>query len=491
MKHIVERILDGLPVYIKEDYPVFTELLRTYYAWQAEEGGILDVLHSHDDRLDIDRSDARRFLAETGWGEVPDAKAAAFARFAREFAASKGSRQGFADYFAVFHDAVATTDDTAAYVFEPSAARVKKWRGVTVVSDRRLPRQGVLVISASGARIDCVEATAVKSTGQDYVYELTASLRGGVVTTAAATYAGIAVDVKAAKQIVFTAGQNYGKDDSVEVVTATRRLQASFETFEYPTSTGFTVVSGGEGYAVGDAITVDARGWRGEVSVVDVSGSIVKTRLLDRGDNIDGNAQIDIKSTFGHDGVVVLNGMLGRPKTLRILGELYEEVLDVVVTSTNGSGLAFTTTRGVDSQLKTVEGFNGVIGQGTVVTDSAAWMDSSYRIASPVSRRLWEKAVKELMHSPGRFMSAVKVHSGGCTDFPVFSVHTQLLAVAYAETNSFAGESVETAVSTTAGLATTQFSGEAFQPSLYNTPGLAPAEQSVGQTFEIETLTTG
>ena len=43
MQHIVERIIDGLPVYLKEDYPRFVELLRAYYTWQAGEGKFLGV----------------------------------------------------------------------------------------------------------------------------------------------------------------------------------------------------------------------------------------------------------------------------------------------------------------------------------------------------------------------------------------------------------------------------------------------------------------
>lgn len=489
MNHIVERILDGLPVYIKEDYPVFTELLRTYYAWQAEEGGSVNTLYTHDSRLDVDRSDARRVLAETGWGDVPTSKAQAFVRFARAFAASKGSRQGFADYFGVFHAAAARTDDTAAYVFEPSAARVKKWRVITVVSTQRLPSSGILAIPAAGAQIDVVAAVARRTDGTNYVYELTASLTGGVVTTAAATYAGRDVQVKASKRVDITAGQNYGKTDKVVVVTATQRLQAVFTEFVYPDSTGFTVTTAGSAYVVGDAIVVSARGWRGEVSGVDVNGAIVSTRLLDRGDNTDGEYSATVVSRSGQGAAVELNGVVGRPKTLRILGELYEEVLEVVVATANGSGLAYTTSRGADGVVTTTEGFNGVIGQGTVVTDSAAWMDSSYRVITPVSSQLWAKAVKELMHSPGRFMSAVKAITGGGSDLPGFTASTQLLAVAYAETQLRGGEGVEISVSTTAGLSTDHSSGEVFTPSLDNAPGFT-TEMSGGEELVITTLTT-
>ena len=413
MKHIVERILDGLPVFIQEDFPRFVELLRAYYTWQAAPDKVLGILYGHDDLLDIDRAGLGRSIEELDESAVPPKYRRAWKMFARQFNASRGSEQSWHDFFSIFYDEKVVITDGSRSVFQPSAARVERYKRCIVKTTETIPRAGVLMQPLGNATADIVEASLIARRGVDRYYEVTVKPRtrefypGAVkIVTPTGVVAATFACFQRFKPVL---GHSYQLGDSASVSTALVTTIGVVTALTPAVITSLGVSNGGTLYRQGDVIGLPGcRGFRGEVAATTEGGSILSTRIIDKGDPYGGHPTFVVDTLFGSGAELSFAGSAGRPSSISFTAPIWGDVLDFSITSDAGVDIQVAWEPYVFEDVIVRTGFNGVVGVGTRITDSAAWMDSSYTVTTSLSRAEWKEFATAMLHQPGRYMNAVK-----------------------------------------------------------------------------------
>ena len=413
MEHIVERILDGLPEYLKEDYPKFVELLRAYYTWQAQGGKFLSGVFGHESVLDIDSSGLERVIAEIGETDVPPAHRRAFLAFSRDFNTSRGSRASFVNFFRIFFDAPARITNSSQFVFMPSAAVREHYRRAIVTSASALPTSGVLHQSFGGGQADVVAANCLGARGGIRTYELIVVIRKDSFFQGAAVMRHgdetFGLDFVPYIDFSAVAGAGYQVGDAVEVTADFMSFKGRVKTLQPVELASVHVATPGVGYLVGNVVTIPgARGYRAEVSAVDEFGGIAQIRVIDQGDPFGGVPEFRIATTSGTGAALEFDGIAGRPDRVDFEMQPFGEVAAVEIASETGLGAAFTTSPRLFQDAWIPRGYNGVLGVGSKLTDSAAYQDASYIVSTPVDLHKWGSKVRELLHPAGRYMHAVK-----------------------------------------------------------------------------------
>lgn len=413
MEHIVERILDGLPEYLKDDYPKFVELLRAYYTWQSQDGKFLSGVFGHEAMLDVDASGLERVIAEIGETDVPPAHRRAFLAFSRDFNTSRGSRASFVNFFRIFFDAPARITNSSQFVFMPSAAVREHYHRAIVKSTSALPASGVLRQSFGGGQADVVAANCLGVRGGVWTYELIVVIRkDSFFQEPAVLHRGDELfELAFVPYVDFSAvaGDGYQVGDAVTVVTEFMSFSGRVKTLRAVELTAVNVVTPGTGYLVGNVVTIPgARGYRAEVSAVDEFGGIAQIRVVDQGDPFGGVPEFHIATTSGSGAVLEFDGISGRPDRIEFEMQPFGEASTVEIASETGLGAAFATSSRLFQDAWIPRGYNGVLGVGSRLTDSAAYQDASYIVSTPVDLHRWGSKAKQLLHPAGRYMHAVK-----------------------------------------------------------------------------------
>jgi hypothetical protein len=413
MKHIVERILDGLPVFIQEDFPRFVELLRAYYTWQSAPDKAIGILYGHDSLIDIDRDGLVRSIEELDETAVPPKFRRAWKLFAQQFNASRGSIQSWHDFFSIFYNESVAITDGSQFVFQPSAARVERYKRCIINTTQSIPRSAVLLQSISNASADIVEASLIARRGVDRYYEVTVKPRtrgffpGSVKIV---TPTGI-VDGEFCcfQRFKPTAGQLYQLGDRASVSTALVTTRGVVASLSPAVIVSLGVVTGGTLYRQGDIISLPGcRGFRGEVAKVSAGGAILTARIINRGDPFGGHPTFSIDTLSGSGATLSFVGDAGKPSSISFSEPIWGDVIDFTIVSDAGTGISVTWEPYVFDDVAVKTGFNGVVGIGTRLTDSAAWMDSSYTVTTSLGRAEWKEFATAMLHQPGRHMNTVK-----------------------------------------------------------------------------------
>lgn len=413
MRHIVERLIDGLPAYLREDYPKFVELIRAYYTWQSQDGKFLDGVYGHEARIDIDRQGLTRVIEEMDEADVPEEHRRAFVMFAREFNSSRGSVASFTNFFRIFFDSPVRISNSSRYVFMPSSAVRERYQRAVVHTASLLPSGGVLRQSFGGGVADVVAANCLAVRGSGRVYEVVVVLRNDRFYPGSAIFSNGADEhaVEFVPYSDFTAvtGHSYSVGDKVVVSTELQSFIGAVKTLSPIQVEAVTVDAPGTGYRLGDVVTiVGARGFRAEVSAVGSGGGISEVRVIDVGDPFGGVPVFFIASSTGSGAQFSYGGVSGRPLALEFEMHPFGVVTGMEIVSDAGVDAAFLYRPRLFQETWVPRGYNGVLGVGSTITDSAAYQDASYIVATPVDSHKWASKVKRLLHPVGRYMHAVK-----------------------------------------------------------------------------------
>lgn len=444
MLHIVERIIDGLPVYLREDYPKFVELLRAYYTWQSQEGKFLEGVYSHEANIDVDQNGLERVMLEMDEGDVPVEHRRAFAMFSRSFNSSRGSLASFDNFFRIFHDSPVRVTNSARYVFMPSAAVRERYHRAIVSSPVPLPTSGVLRQAFGGGSADVVAANCI-AVRAEWTYETIVVLRNNDFYPGVATISHgddvYPVTFVPFYDFVSIDGNGYNVGDAVEVTTDLMTFLGEVRSLKPISVESVSVVAPGTGYAVGNLITIPgARGFRAEVSAVDGGGGVEEVRVVDIGDPFGGLPSFFIAGDTGTGAVLEYAGVSGRPLALAFDLHPFGVVTGLAITSETGADAAFLQTPRLFHETWVPRGYNGVIGVGSTLTDSAAYQDASYIVSTPVDASEWTSKVAKLLHPTGRYMHAVKTAGKTATVLSISSVLGHIAPFEYMEIVSHTGE---------------------------------------------------
>lgn len=443
MQHIVERILDGLPVYLKEDYPKFVALLRAYYTWQSQDGKLLEGMYGHEARIDVDRDGLARVITEMDELDVPVEHRRTFTMFSQAFNSSRGSLASFDNFFRIFYDAPVQISNSSRYVFMPSSAVRERYHRAIISSSTPLPSSGVLRQAFAGGVADIVAANCI-AVRDEWTYEIITVLRNDrfYPGPAALSYGEdvYVVNFVPFAEFTATAGSTYAVGDDVAVTTDLMTFIGKVGSLLPVSVESVDVVTPGTGYSLGNVITiVGARGFRAEVSAVGLLGEIVQVRVVDSGDPFGGVPSFFIASK-GQGATLAFNGLSGRPLRLDFDLRPFGVVTGVQVTSDTGVAAAFASTPLLFHETWIPRGYNGVIGVGTVLTDSAAYQDASYIVSTPVDASKWLGKVKKLLHPAGRYLHAVKT-AGSSASLPgIVDATSTAIAFASIGTTAMQGE---------------------------------------------------
>lgn len=382
-------IAAAFPAFLKEDYPRAADALAEYYEWECTSGALAS-LSSHEAHLDVDRDGLDACIDEMGFSDIPATTRRSFVAWSREFLSSRGSMASWS-YLASAFGGEAVPLDTAQFMLEPSAA--SRISGVVVMTTGPVVRRGRFTQAYAGLDADIVESW---SPADGFTAYALASVNAPVVPGPASA-GGVGVTVVSYNEVEVTGGRFFTPGDVVEVETPAGVFAQRVVSVE-GLPTGFTVVSAGSGYAIGDAVVVAHTRCRGEVAEVGAAGEIVAARLLSA-EGFAGVPVITVKSKAGVGAVLAVTGNPGRP---RLDGDKPFGGITAVRTTT-GEGFAFTARAVMTAPFTVQTSQRGVIGVASTLTDSSAYSDGAYVVTTQGGDGFWGRA-KELLHPSGRYV---------------------------------------------------------------------------------------
>ena len=403
MNHIVETILYDLPAYIKEDYSRLVEALRVYYTYETQPGGVLHTLWGHNARLDVDQDGLASVVKSLGIDDVPREYARDFLEAQREYFAQQGSRRGVINYMRIFHGLPVHIEDTGKSVLEPSAARRDAYTRTYVRTNEWLSAEAVLTTEQSGAQGDVCSARALNP-GDDKIYEILYSpRRPRPVLAGNAEYTGTQ-GVEVLGEVVITGADGHGHTMGSQWLLrdALGTTYAEISGLKRIALRAIQVVAPGQGYEVSDVIAIrGARGWRGEVAAVDLNGGITAIRCLDMGDGVTRADEFTVTTKAGSGAVLAAGEPLGIPSGFTTPRPLIPPVV-TIASNTPGTSQVLNTEILVETRVYEQTGWNGVIGVGSVITDSAVWQHGSYRLSANADPGIWAPGIWRWHHRGGR-----------------------------------------------------------------------------------------
>ena len=442
--HIVEVLLDDLPAYIREEYPKFVEMLRIYYKFQAKAGGVVETIWGQESRLDVDRDGLDKAISSLGLDDVPPDYRRDFLDVQKEYFAQQGSKQGIKDYLRIFHGLPCVITDTGKYVLEPSAAKRVAWQKVYVKSSG-IVDSAVLEQLSIGAQADVAQCVAVTNVDLDgnQVYELLLSPRrrkefeSGQAQWVQADLIKT-VEILPIVELYANQGQGYKIGDRFKVQDATGVQYAMVDRLKPIALKEVSVTSGGANYKVGDLIGIEgARGWRAEVSAVN-AGVVTQVRVLDVGEGVKAIDRWLVTSEKGSGLVLSASQPIGIPESFSTDREIVGQCV-VTVLSASGTGIQYSNKQYTQKLVYQQIGFNGVIGIGSVITDSSAWQQGSYRIAVPSDPGVWSEGFYRYHYIGGRVATlAMSVDSK--FSIPAMSFQTNIVPVAMMTAGAQSGQ---------------------------------------------------
>ena len=379
--HIVEAILDDLPQYIKDQYPKIVQMLAEYY--QGDANGLIDALWGHDARIDIDRAGLTPHTSSFSFDEVKDSHIREFFAASLDYLQSQGTPRGARAFGAFFHDAPIDVTPTYKFVLEPSSARSNQYRRCFVEAVAVF--EGVII--QSGLVVDVVSCEAVAPG----IYEVIYSPRHPSVLSASLARvepAGIDIVVRQEETLKGISGVHMTPGMVLKVVDAIGEVDVVLASTHPVTPAEISLVNGGAGFKVGDLITAKGSFASLVVREVDAQGSVTAIGVFEDSPIHGIPVWEYVKRASG----LVLSTPWGRPDTVTSPRPLV---------SISASPPQFSTAPTFSKKVVT-ETPNGIVGIGSIITDSALYQSGSYIARGPAPVGDWEKRFLDSHHPSGR-----------------------------------------------------------------------------------------
>ncbi len=374
-KHIVEVMLDDLPAFVHE-YPRTVQLFREYY--ENDANGLIDALWGYYDNIDIDKNGLER------QGENFNFKISKLREFfacSSTYLKSKGTPYGASAYGYLFHNAPLTIDPTYKYVLEPSSAITQRYKRCFAISDKRL--NGVLFQDGLGA--DIVSSEAVKPNLYEILYH---PRHPGWLKEGEAVLGENMIEIKEEQGLEGANGSNFKIGDRVKVVDMLGEVEgeviSTFPSYAHEVM----IIDGGEGFKEGDIICAKNSLASLVVRKIGTKGEILALGVFEEG-KIDGEAEWQYIAAKRPP---ILSIPWGRPYKTKfprpLVGIISYPPNFKIVTNNNTRNF--------------VELPNGIIGIGSVLTDSALYRSGSYIAKANKSILDWGSGFLTTHHTAGR-----------------------------------------------------------------------------------------
>lgn len=440
MNHQVAVLVSRLPVYIREGYPKFVALMTAYYEWLLTTDGVAAAILSHGESIDPDSErPSPALIKDLGLEDAPVQVQRHLMTAMREFNASRGAVQSFTDFFRIYLNAPVVVTGNSASLFIPSAQRVEKYRRfvISVPAGRVVPDSGVMTQAYAKATAEVVAANLIAKTALYDIYEVMAAAVHGIFYFQPVVVSDLTSTVTGNPLSVFTPSFEGGKDfaigDVVTVNTDLLAVRGVVTVLKGPGVTTTSVVVPGVGYSRGDTILADAvsggSGFSAQVSTVDNNGAVLTVEVLNAGRGYTKTPELRVVSKTGIGAAIVSTSPCGDIKVVAFPYAPFGTFATASVDSTQGVIGTCSMIGAISEVVSIRKEVNGVVGEGTRLTDSLAWQFSSYSVETPAALDTWYEAVKSGLHPAGKYMHVVKAMKSQAHNAGVMTavVTTQLI----------------------------------------------------------------
>ena len=434
-ENIASVILDNIPGFVQEDYPVFTKFIEAYFNWLETDSNFVRALLNHPTNNDIFESDEYIAQKISGLGfpgttglKIP---AAHFANMLRDFYITRGSAESFRFLFRAFYGEEIEVGYPREYLASTSQIRWGNANIIYVTSTQGYSQAYRTILypdnqasvelegMVSGMKIQCEKIIPLENNGQQYLKVYVSNAFGQFANREPIRFTY--EDYHFTESLLYSnllkiadGGRYYKIGDTFEAKSDKGLFSGTFSVSKIFSGAVDTleIVAGGNGYKAGDILiaarTKEGAGFAGEVSAVNGSGSITQVRVVNGGWNFISPPEIVIKSINGMGGIILAHSSsIGRIKDVAVTrpllsSELVETDYTIETKTSTGIGAVFE----LDPQPIFKEpsynqtGSNGVLGGKIVLTDSNYFQRFSYELTTTVAKDEHSR-LTEMCHPAG------------------------------------------------------------------------------------------
>jgi hypothetical protein len=415
-------ILDKIPEFIKDEYPLLVSLLKSYYEWLEEDNNFLRVLLDFKEGRDVSSNNEayiNDILNHLGFliPKTIKIEKSQLIYLLRDFYLSQGSLDSFKFLFKLFFDTdveihyprtkLAICSNTIMGSFTKiytTASNSDQPKFIQIVNNKEIYFSTSIrglqtntitniedIIQFEVNNVKYLEISIIPVDNKYLTDEVVEFKYGDVIFSEQIVPIG--------KINIVNPGIGYSVGDMITAYTdqSSQVLQGRYlvSRIERGSIDALSIVNPGIGYSVGDMIFTEyvkrGAGFSAEVSEVDGSGSIQRVRILNKGWGYDKLPGIIISGTSTGDSGTIT----GRSSTIgRILQIdpvhplVYKTPATASVLIKSDGTDAVITVSPIDTftELKhNLYPINGVLGRNCILTDSNLFQQFSYEVVSSVS----------------------------------------------------------------------------------------------------------
>lgn len=434
---IAPLLADRIPLFIKEDYPKFHTLIKSFYDWLETDNNFLHVttgfLESQEANSEIDGY-IDTILSDMGWnysGELAVNKKF-IVNTLRDFYLSKGSSNSFVYLFRALFGEEVFISYPRDRVFSASSAAYSKDLWI-MVSSNSFGTEAYNEI-VSGTSTLWVTVTGIKSKtslnankinpividGVQYIGVMVNDIGLGfspfeTVRISSGSASILETIYNCVTLVIESAGKAYSPGDSIEITNASINGKAIVKTVHRGSISRINMINGGTGYAIGDQILADTstgHSFYALVSSVDENGVIKKIDIHSTGYEYSKIPLVYILSESGSGAELVLESdTIGGIKTIEVIDQFWGIGSPSIATvkSANGSGaiILVNDTKCISNDTATFKNTKGFTEINCVLHDSNYFQTYSYELRSRVSRSRYKSIIDEYTHPSGTICYSV------------------------------------------------------------------------------------
>lgn len=428
-------ILDRIPSYIQEQYPVYVQFLTDYIGFLERDQGFLQILN--DWRYNMEPSNnvdpyIDQMLADLGMAlqrsiTVPKST---LLYFLRDLFLSKGSAQSFQLLFGILFGAPAIIDyprDSLMYLSNASYGETdyiytttNVWYGTQeyqFIMENIAQYGGTVKGSNSGVTAAVQSIEAIGYNGGFYLQiqilkPLAEFLPNDLITITVSTTSINEPILSIANVSILTPGAGYVPPDKVVVHGALIAGRLVVDHTLGGGITGLVIDTPGCGYTVGANITANTGtygdGFSAYVSSVNGTGGITGVQIDTEGYNYNTLPSLRVNQTTSGTclaSISPLSTTIGQIAKIRtVIPYLFQgsaASLTVTTQSLNGSGATFAITASTRFTTMGWVDQKGFLGYNTTTLDSYKYQSYSYRITSGIDPSQYQDLVTSLLHPAG------------------------------------------------------------------------------------------
>lgn len=428
------KIDDGIPHFIKREYPRAHKLLMDFYKWLESDENYVRVLTEFREGQEVNNEVAPYvdlFVAELGWRfnkKLTISKSALIASL-RDFYLSRGSENGFRYLFRVlFGEEDARVSYPRERLFTLSNADYSKDCWILTTANnmdsealRKILDGSCLIATiegqTSGLLVNVERAVPIIHDGTQYIKFLIGEtprdfipLESLIIT--ADSHSVFETIFACTKLKIEEAGAYYEVGDEIVVEGATIRGFARVGGTRTGSISDVRIINAGDGYAVGDAITAvqtkRGSGFFAIVSKVDDAGGIQAIKFFGNGYDYDEVPRLVIRSKNGRGGELRAESReIGGIKSVEIIDQYwrFDESVPRAVTVSSATGERARVTLDVSGCISkdtaTYKNRRGVLEENCIIHDSDFFQHFSYEVNSKVASAKFNDAVDDMLHPVG------------------------------------------------------------------------------------------